>query len=297
MKYKKPKISIIVNCYNGEEFIKESIESILKQSYKNWEIIFWDNQSRDKSKKIFKSFKDKRLKYYYSKKHTSLYKARNLALSKSKGEFISFLDTDDLWTRDKLKKQISYIREKNIGLVYSNFWLLKDNLKKIKLFTNQPQDGIVSSKNILINYDIGILTVLIKKSYLFKLKKGFDEKTSHIGDMDLIWRLSKICKFKSISEPLAFYRIHNNSLSTKYRDNEILELKKWLIKNRKRLDKKEKIFIKNQINYKIFLSKKLQYSYIKFLSYVLNSTNFELTLKNLIILFSPKWLLRRKLWF
>ena len=51
MKYKKPKISIIVNCYNGEEFIKESIESILKQSYKNWEIIFWDNQSRDKSKK------------------------------------------------------------------------------------------------------------------------------------------------------------------------------------------------------------------------------------------------------
>ena len=93
MRYKKPKISIVVNCYNGEEFIKESIKSILKQTYKNWEVIFWDNKSQDRSKEIFKFFKDKRLKYYYSKQHTSLYKARNLALSKTTGELISFLDT------------------------------------------------------------------------------------------------------------------------------------------------------------------------------------------------------------
>ena len=297
MRYRKPKISIIVNCYNGEEFIRESIESILKQTYSNWEVIFWDNKSQDRSKEIFKSFRDKRLKYYYSKKHTSLYKARNQALLKATGEFISFLDTDDLWTKNRLKKQINHFKEKNIGLVYSNFWLFKENLKKKKLFKNNFNKGIVPSKNILINYDVGILTILIKKNYLLKLKTKFDERTSHIGDMDLIWKLSKICKFKAINEPLAYYRIHNNNLSSTKRGNEILELKRWIIKNKKRLNNDEIIFMKNKIAYKTFLSKKLQDSYIKCLSFVCKSNSFKLTLKSLIILFSPKWLLKNKLWF
>ena len=61
-----PKISIIMNCYNGEEYLKESLESILAQSYLNWELIFFDNSSNDNSKKIFRSFKDKRFKYFFS---------------------------------------------------------------------------------------------------------------------------------------------------------------------------------------------------------------------------------------
>ena len=297
MRYKKPKISIVVNCYNGEEFIKESIKSILKQTYKNWEVIFWDNKSQDRSKEIFKFFKDKRLKYYYSKQHTSLYKARNLALSKTTGELISFLDTDDLWTKDRLKKQVDHFKEKSVGLVYSNFWLLKDNSKKIKLFKSNFNKEIEPRKNILINYDIGILTVLIKKKYLLKLKTKFDEKTSHIGDMDLIWRLSKICTFKAINEPLAYYRVHNNSLSTTKRGNEISELKRWIVKNKKKLNKEEKTFMKNRIAYRNFITRKLQDSYLECLSFIFKSNNFKFTLKNLIILFSPKWLLKNQLWF
>ena len=73
-----------MNCHNGEKYLKNSIKSVLNQSYKFWELIFFDNQSKDKSKKIVLSFKDKRIKYFRSKKINSLYEARNLAISKQK---------------------------------------------------------------------------------------------------------------------------------------------------------------------------------------------------------------------
>ena len=108
---KKPLISIIMNCYNGEEFLKHAIKSVLSQTYKNWELIFWDNQSTDNSFKILKKYKDKRIKYFYAKKYTTLYEARNLAIKKSKGEFIAFLDVDDLWLKNKLEFQIAHFKE------------------------------------------------------------------------------------------------------------------------------------------------------------------------------------------
>ena len=73
-----------MNCYNGEKYLRKSIKSILKQSYNNWELIFFDNKSSDKSKKIFSEFTDKRFKYFYSNKYLKLYKARNAAIKKAK---------------------------------------------------------------------------------------------------------------------------------------------------------------------------------------------------------------------
>mgnify|MGYP000238500923 CR=1 FL=1 len=101
-------VNIIVNCYNGEKYLKKNLESIQKQKYSNWELIFWDNQSSDNSKKIFDSFKDKRFKYYCSDKHTTLYEARNLACKKTNGEFIAFLDCDDWWYENFLSSRTSF---------------------------------------------------------------------------------------------------------------------------------------------------------------------------------------------
>jgi glycosyltransferase involved in cell wall biosynthesis len=113
-----PLVSVIVNCYNGETYLAEAVKSILEQTYKNFEVIFWDNQSKDKSAIIYKSFKDKRLKYYYAQKHTPLYDARNLAIKKSKGKFIAFLDTDDLWTKNKLYLQVLKLKNKRIVKIF-----------------------------------------------------------------------------------------------------------------------------------------------------------------------------------
>ena len=114
---KKPLISIIMNCFNGERYLDDSLKSILSQTYQNWELIFWDNLSTDNSKKIFLKYKDSRFKYYQANEHTILYVARNLAIKKANGEFIAFLDTDDIWLKNKLSEQISLFANKNVGLV------------------------------------------------------------------------------------------------------------------------------------------------------------------------------------
>ena len=85
-----------MNCHNGEKFLSESLSSILNQTYNNWEIIFFDNASNDKSREILKNYNDKRIKYFKNNKLVDLYKARNLAVDQCSGEYISFLDTDDL---------------------------------------------------------------------------------------------------------------------------------------------------------------------------------------------------------
>ena len=106
---KQPLISVIINCFNGEKYLSETIKSVIGQTYENWELIFWDNQSTDNSREIFEKFDDNRLNYFYADSHTTLGQARNLAIAKSKGEWIGFLDTDDLWHKTKLEKQTSII--------------------------------------------------------------------------------------------------------------------------------------------------------------------------------------------
>jgi len=93
-----------MNAFNGEKYLREALDSVLKQSYANWELIFWDNQSTDKSSEIFLSYDDDRLKYFYAPSHTPLYEARNYAVEKSEGEFLAFLDVDDWWLPTKLEQ-------------------------------------------------------------------------------------------------------------------------------------------------------------------------------------------------
>ena len=127
-----PLVSIIMNCKNGEKFLKESLDSVISQTYKNWELIFWDNISTDDSKNLFQSYKHKRFKYFLSNKLTNLSTARNLAISKSKGELITFLDVDDMWSQNKLEEQVNFYNKYKYDLIYSNYYVLnQNNMKKV----------------------------------------------------------------------------------------------------------------------------------------------------------------------
>ena len=103
-----PLVSVVMNCHNGEKFLIEAITSVLNQTYKNFELIFFNNFSSDKSEIIIKSINDDRIKYYSSNIFLELYSARNEAIKKAKGEYITFLDTDDLWENNKLDKQLEF---------------------------------------------------------------------------------------------------------------------------------------------------------------------------------------------
>ena len=123
-------VSVVVNCFNGQDYLKEALQSVLDQDYENWELIFWDNCSTDQSKKIFDGFLDSRFKYYYSNEHTVLYEARNLAIDKCSGDLIAFLDVDDYWKSNKLSMQVGEFND-DIGLVCSDYLLLNER-KQLK---------------------------------------------------------------------------------------------------------------------------------------------------------------------
>ena len=125
---REPLVTILMNCFNGEKYQKEAIDSVIKQKYNNWELIFWDNQSTDNSNKIVKNYSDKRIKYFYAKNHTNLGEARKEALKKGNGELVAFLDVDDIWMENKLQEQIKYFADKKTGINYSNcLWFSNKN--------------------------------------------------------------------------------------------------------------------------------------------------------------------------
>lgn len=293
----RPLVSVIMNCYNGEKYLDESIQSVIGQSYENWELIFWDNKSEDKSSEIFKKYQDKRFKYFYADKHTSLYEARNIAIEKSTGDFISFLDTDDLWDEKKLEKQMDYFEDEKVGVVYSNYWLVKKDFKKKKInFKKKLYRGEVYQR-LIKNYNIGILTTVIRKKNYLELKKKFDERFSIIGDFDLFLRLSKMCKFESVQTPLAYYRLHGKNLSTIHKEKEIKELTIWLNENQNTLNEFNVKRIKKNIYQRKFVNCKIDGNYKACLDILLNSGLGLLNIKNLIIFLLPVSILKKLLWY
>ena len=133
-------VSIIMNCHNGERYLKESLKSVLNQSYRNWELIFFDNASTDKSKYIFNTFTDSRFKYFFSKKKINLYKARNLAIKETKGNFIAFIDVDDWWEKKNLSSRKDFFLKEEYAFSYSNcFNFFEKNKKKKYLLKKNCQ--------------------------------------------------------------------------------------------------------------------------------------------------------------
>jgi glycosyltransferase involved in cell wall biosynthesis len=231
-----PLVSIIMNCHNGEKYLAQSIVSIIAQTYKNWELIFWDNMSNDNSKKILKGFFDSRIKYFKSNKFLNLYASRNLAVKKAKGKYICFLDVDDLWSKEKIKKQIFFLSNNNkFKIAYTNYFIIKNkkNKKKVQFKKLLPSGKI--TQNLLSNYNLGIVTVMMEKN-IFKNYK-FKNFYNIIGDFDFFIRVSQKFNIGYIKEPLAFYRVHSSSLSMRKKFLYINEIKMWIKKNEVKLKK------------------------------------------------------------
>lgn len=287
-----PLVSVIINCFNGETYLADTIKSVLLQTYKNFEVIFWDNQSNDNSAYIYKSFKDRRLKYFYAKTHTSLYQARNLAIKKSKGKYIAFIDTDDIWDKYKLNLQIKKLRSKKISLVYSNYYKLNQytGIKKLA-YKKNLSEGIIY-KELLEDYFLGIGTIILKKKIFFKNKKNFfDPNFNIIGDFDFFINLSKNHIFACIQKPLLTYRIHKESFSNKNYNMHINELKQWIKK--KKFDHHLFLFIKQKIIYMQIIFNILNKRYFLALKMILKINSNKKKIKLFFFLLIPNFIFKK----
>jgi len=212
-----PTVSVNIPCHDSASHLKETIVSVLGQTLKDLEVIVIDDGSTDDTGKIVASFKDDRIKYYYQE-NKGLPNARNKAMEMSRGEYIAFLDHDDLWLPTKLEKQVDLLNShSDIALVYSNYFCFFPNgKKKLVLKGRQPQDD--AFEGFLCNYPVGILTAMVRKKVIDRLGLFFDENVTLCEDYDFFIRLAYQAKAAYITEPLALYRIHSNMQSIKFGD-------------------------------------------------------------------------------
>jgi len=204
MSEKTSTVSVIIPTYNRAHLIRKAIQSVLNQTYRNFEVIIVDDGSTDNTAKVVESFKDKRIKYLRHEKNQGAPAARNTGIEIAKGQYIGFLDSDDEWLPGKLEKSLRefQISPPEVGLVYSNFWLVRD-AKNRKPFLNEggPEGRI--SRALLRKSYIQMGAALIKTSCLGNIR--FDEELPKGQDRDFFIRICKQCDAVYIDEPLLIW--------------------------------------------------------------------------------------------
>ena len=155
-----------------------------------------------------------------------------LQLKNQSGELIAFIDTDDLWEKNKLELQVPLFDDSKISLVYSNLWIIKNNLENKKKFIKTKSPSGFIYEKLLDEYNVGIITAIFRKNIIKSLSKIFDERFSIIGDFDFFLKLSKKHYFHYISIPLAYYRIHDKNFSSIYKEKEMDEFNIWANENK-----------------------------------------------------------------
>ena len=235
-------VSVIMNCYNGEEYLEKSLKSVIMQKYNNWELIFWDNQSTDNSKKIFKSFSDERLKYFYSEKNTTLYEARNNASKIAKGEYIGFIDCDDEWYDDYLSSRKTFFENNSFDYSYSNFHYFyeKNNIKVVK--STKYLKGDLIYDFLAKSYVVAISGLIFKKKILNEIN-FFNPAYNIIGDYELVMKIASKYLCYSRNTPSVNCSFHGENYSIKNRDEYAKEFNKWYQK----IDFNEEPFSFNKI--------------------------------------------------
>ena len=203
-------VSIITPCYNGAKYVAETIESVINQTYKKWEMIIVDDGSKDKSAEIIKTYvnKDSRIKYIYQN-NTGSAAARNNGIRRAQGQYIALLDADDVWHKDFLEKQIAFIKKNNAVCVYCSYSKIDDNSRSILRPTISK--GIITTKDMKVMNQIGCLTGLYDSSKYGKVY--LKESLKSIRDDYAYWYDIVALEDKAYGnkEILADYRVLSNS--------------------------------------------------------------------------------------
>jgi len=230
----EPLVSVITPTYNHEDFIGDCIESVLNQSFKNWEMIIIDDGSTDKTPSIVSSYDDNRIRFKRQKNIgiMNIYKTLNKALKLSRGKYIAILPGDDLWPKDKLEKQLQTFDD-NTVLSHGKVIKVDSNNKKIsnplpsinfnkKIFRNEPVGKVL--KILLFKNYIRAPTTIIQKKAIKKIG-GFKQINGVPGSGYTTWlELSLVGKFSATNEIFSYYRRHKNQVSQTYNMAQVSEL-------------------------------------------------------------------------
>ncbi len=206
-----PKVSVNIPCYNGEKFIAKTIQSVLNQTFSDFEIVIINDGSSDRTEEIVRKFTDPRIKYFSQVNHGLAY-TRNRAVSLSSGEFIGLLDQDDAWLPQKLERQIElFDRNPTLGLVYSESYLVYPEGMKVlaSRFFNYRRGYVF--KEMLSDYFIVVSTAIVRKSVVDEFG-GFPNYRI-AEEFALFLKIAEKYPIDFVHEPLVEYLYHEANTS------------------------------------------------------------------------------------
>ncbi len=217
-------VSVVMPVYNAGGFLVESIKSILKQTYKNFEFIIIDDGSTDNSWKIISKFskKDQRIKIYKNKENLGIAKTMNIAIEKTKGQFIARMDADDIALPKRLEKQVNFLLENpTVGVLGSQMFEINDKnivtaVRKVPLTNDNIKKGMIISQTIQNP------TLMINRRNIPDGILLYDQKFSPVDDLDMFFRLISYTQFANLPDYLMIYRKHDDNSSLRNIKNTFL---------------------------------------------------------------------------
>lgn len=228
---KSPLISTIIPLYNGEKYIKETLQSVLNQTYQNFEIIIVDDCSTDASSKIVKEFDDSRIKYFFNEQNLGLNKNLEKGISLASGEYITLLGQDDMYTSDKFEKQLEYILSNNLDACYSSNYtyysedkIISNDLSKFAQKVAEKDKTLMD--NIYIpDYDVILpmsQSAIFKTSVLKEL--NYLRKDIRLDDWPILVKVFENYNVGFFDEPTFYWRQHDNNMHSNVWYNLLISL-------------------------------------------------------------------------
>lgn len=203
-------VSIIMPSWNTANFIAESIQSVLDQTYTNWELLIVDDCSTDNTDEVVASFNDSRIRYFHNEKNTGAARARNKAMREAQGEWIAFLDSDDLWTVDKLEHQIKFMKDNGYVFSYTEYEKIDEEDKPLNIYVTGPAKV---NKHKMYNYDyIGQLTMMYSAKEFGLIQIKDIKKNNDYAIRLQLYKKDGACCYL-LKENLAKYRVRKRSIS------------------------------------------------------------------------------------
>jgi glycosyltransferase involved in cell wall biosynthesis len=218
-----PKVSVIMPVYNGERYIVSAIESVLAQTYKNFEIVIVNDGSTDNSREKLSAYRQLPFVQYIEQDNRGVAAARNTAIRKATGELIAFLDQDDLWLPEKLDIQVDYLRQHtDVPLVHANLGHINENGEPIQVIWPTDVEGSCFRELFLWNR-IAVPTVVVRRQCLSEVGL-FNENLAGSDDYDMWLRIAQRFPIGRIARVLALYRFHGKNVS---RDKLLMIRREW----------------------------------------------------------------------
>ena len=216
------KVSVIVPVYNTEKYLKNCIDSLLKQNFEDYEIIVINDLSPGNAEEIIKSYNDKKIVYIKNKTNKGIGYNRNLGIKKAKGEYVCFIDSDDYVKEDFISKMYNYSKENNLDLCVCDYINVDEKGNTLEEF-NLSNFGITNYEE----NNLGPCNKLFKKDMLIKNKIEFSEKLKYEDLSFVALSIKNSAKIGKINEQLNYFTVHKNSETTT-RDKRVFDIFKQL---------------------------------------------------------------------